>query len=90
MYCMVPVLWWSFQAPHLNWRDVVAELDHQGFTITGKPGLKLVGQALTKALTDAFPIDLIYKPWKNTEGQVSHLVSSLSCSLCIVYTMHVH
>lgn len=58
------------QAPHLIWRDVVAELDHQGFIIQTKAGLRLIIQALFRGISDAFPIDLIYKPWKNTEGQV--------------------
>lgn len=62
-------------APHLNWRDVVAELDHQGFYIGCKQGLCLIVQALSKALTDPFPIDLIYRPWKNTEGQVSQMLT---------------
>ena len=57
-------------APHLNWREVVSELDHPEFIVLGKAGLRLLVQALFRGLKDVFPVDLVYRQWKNTEGQV--------------------
>ena len=63
-----------YQVPQLNWREVVRELDHKGFAINSKAGLRLVVQALLRGLArEPFPIDCLYKPWQNTEGQVSSL-----------------
>lgn len=59
------------QVPNLQWNDVIAELDHKSFMINNKKGLRLLIQGLIKALNDTFPVKHIYKPWKNTEGQVS-------------------
>ncbi|XP_062589790.1 CCR4-NOT transcription complex subunit 1-like isoform X3 [Saccostrea cucullata] len=64
-------------APHLNWRDVVAELDHPTFFVVNKRGLRLLIQGLNRGLQDMFPIEHIYRPWKNTEGQLSFIVQSL-------------
>ena len=58
------------QAPHLQWREVVKELDHPGLLILSKAGLRLLVQALLRVLHDIFPIELLYAPWKNTDGQV--------------------
>ncbi len=58
-------------APHLNWREVVSELDHPGFSILSKAGLRILVQGLFRGLQDVFPVDQIYKPWKNSEGQVT-------------------
>lgn len=58
------------QNPHINWRDVVSNLDHPKFLVSGRKGLRIIVQALLRSLQDPFPIDYIYKPWNNTEGQV--------------------
>ena len=63
--------------PHLAWRDVVKELDHPGFIIVSKAGLRLVIQGLQRGLQDGFPIELLYQPWKNTEGQLSYITHAL-------------
>ncbi|XP_013418035.1 CCR4-NOT transcription complex subunit 1 [Lingula anatina] len=64
--------------PHINWREVVSELDHEGFLVLGKPGLRLLVQALFRGLRgDVFPVEYIYRTWKNTEGQLSWLSQSL-------------
>ena len=56
----------SFQAPHLNWKEVVSELDHPGFMILSKQGFRLLNiQALFRGLQDIFPVEFIYRPWKN-------------------------
>ncbi|KAI8491153.1 CCR4-NOT transcription complex subunit 1, partial [Branchiostoma belcheri] len=60
-------------APHLNWREVIFELDYPGLILKDAQGLRLLTSALTRALAnqDVFPIDLLYRQWKNTEGQLS-------------------
>ena len=58
------------QSPSLNWRDVVKEFDHPGFLISSKQGLQLVVTAVRKVLHGAFPVEELYKPWSNSEGQV--------------------
>ncbi|KAL3860717.1 hypothetical protein ACJMK2_010802 [Sinanodonta woodiana] len=64
-------------APHLAWRDVVAELDHPSFVVVNKKGLKLLVQGLIRGLQEIFPVEYIYRHWKNTEGQLSLIVQSL-------------
>lgn len=64
-------------AHHLNWREVVAELDHPNFLVLNKKGLRILLQGLKRGLQDMFPVDYIYRPWKNTEGQLSFIVHSL-------------
>lgn len=60
------------QNPHLNWREVVTSLDYPKFIVSSKKGLRLLIQAIHRGLgQEPFPIDLIYKPWNNTEGQVT-------------------
>ncbi|GAB1606660.1 Hypothetical predicted protein [Argonauta hians] len=65
-------------APKLEWTEVVAELDYANFSIQNKKGLKILVQGLVKALTaENFPVKHIYKPWKNSEGQLSFLTHAL-------------
>jgi hypothetical protein len=54
----------------LNWKDVVREFDHPEFFVRDKYSLKQLVQALKKVLKDTFPIEHIYRVWKNPEGQV--------------------
>ncbi|KAK2193621.1 hypothetical protein NP493_11g11020 [Ridgeia piscesae] len=63
--------------PHMKWRDVVSELDHPQFIINNKGGLRLLMQAIFRGLQDIFPIDLLYRVWKNTEGQLSWINQAL-------------
>lgn len=59
-------------APHINFKEVVFELDHQGFYIGESQGLRLVKTALIRGLQqDVFPVEALYRVWKNFEGQVS-------------------
>uniref|UniRef100_T1ISW7 CCR4-NOT transcription complex subunit 1 n=1 Tax=Strigamia maritima TaxID=126957 RepID=T1ISW7_STRMM len=56
----------------LNWKEVILELDHHGFIIKDRQGLHVLTQALLKGLNhETFPIELYYRHWKNTEGQLS-------------------
>ncbi|KAJ8302566.1 hypothetical protein KUTeg_018962 [Tegillarca granosa] len=64
-------------APHLSWRDVVLELDHAGFIVMNKRGFRILIQGLIRGLQEVFPVEFIYRPWKNTEGQLSFVVQSL-------------
>lgn len=63
--------------PSLQWNDVIAELDHKSFLINNKKGLRLLIQGFIKALNETFPVKHIYKPWKNTEGQLSFISHAL-------------
>ena len=66
------MLLFSQQSPQMNWQKVVAELDHPRFKVTDKAGLHLLITALLRGLQDQpFPTDVIYQPWKNSEGQVT-------------------
>lgn len=61
-----------FQNPGLNFKEVTYELDHPGFLIRDNKGLHIVVYAVQRGLgIEVFPVDLIYRPWKNAEGQVS-------------------
>lgn len=57
-------------APKLDWKLVVKEFDHAEFIIRDRVALKLVVQAIKRVLRDPFPIEHIYRTWKNSEGQV--------------------
>lgn len=60
------------QNPSLNFKEVTYELDHPGFLIRDNKGLHIVVYAVQRGLgMEVFPVDLIYRPWKNAEGQVS-------------------
>ena len=58
-------------APKLQWKDVVKEFDHAEFVVRDRLALKLIVHAMKRVLRDPFPIEHIYRTWKNTEGQVS-------------------
>ena len=56
--------------PALNWRQVIHELDHPGFLIKGPDGVRIIVLGFLRATNELFPVDAIYKPWSNTQGQV--------------------
>lgn len=63
-------------APSLNWEDVISELDHPGFSMKDRNGLRLLISALQLGLQArgaTFPAELLYRPWSNAEGQLSLL-----------------
>lgn len=64
-------------APHINFRDVVAKLDYPYFKVSTVDGLKLIVQAIT--LSIPFPVDLLFRPWENADGQLSII------ALCVKY-----
>ena len=60
----------------LNWKEIIYELDHNGFCVKDRAGLILLIKALklglqTQGVHSPFPMDLFYRHWKNTEGQLS-------------------
>ena len=60
----------------LNWKEIIYELDHAGFCVNDRAGLILLMKALklglqTQGLQGLFPMDLFYRHWKNTDGQLS-------------------
>ncbi|XP_069701672.1 CCR4-NOT transcription complex subunit 1 isoform X5 [Periplaneta americana] len=63
--------------PNLSWSDVVLELDHAEFVIKDRQGLNLLFTALRQGLQnqgfhpDIFPVDGLYRHWKNADGQFS-------------------
>ncbi|XP_078805523.1 CCR4-NOT transcription complex subunit 1 isoform X12 [Oryzias latipes] len=64
--------------PSLNFKQVTYELDHPGFTIRDSKGLQIVVYGIQRGLgLEVFPVDLIYRPWKHAEGQLSFIQHSL-------------
>ncbi|XP_006271770.2 CCR4-NOT transcription complex subunit 1 isoform X9 [Alligator mississippiensis] len=64
--------------PSLNFKEVTYELDHPGFQIRDNKGLQIVVFGIQRGLgMEVFPVDLIYRPWKHAEGQLSFIQHSL-------------
>ncbi|ROL51636.1 CCR4-NOT transcription complex subunit 1 [Anabarilius grahami] len=64
--------------PNLNFKEVTYELDHPGFLIRDSKGLQIVVYGVQRGLgMEVFPVDLIYRPWKHAEGQLSFIQHSL-------------
>ncbi|XP_067408847.1 CCR4-NOT transcription complex subunit 1 isoform X9 [Emydura macquarii macquarii] len=64
--------------PSLNFKEVTYELDHPGFQIRDSKGLQIVVYGIQRGLgMEVFPVDLIYRPWKHAEGQLSFIQHSL-------------
>ncbi|XP_015223979.1 CCR4-NOT transcription complex subunit 1 isoform X5 [Lepisosteus oculatus] len=64
--------------PNLNFKEVTYELDHPGFIIRDSKGLQVVVYGIQRGLgMEVFPVDLIYRPWKHAEGQLSFIQHSL-------------
>ncbi|XP_060110364.1 CCR4-NOT transcription complex subunit 1 isoform X4 [Heteronotia binoei] len=64
--------------PSLNFKEVTYELDHPGFQVRDSKGLQIVVYGVQRGLgLEVFPVDLIYRPWKHAEGQLSFIQHSL-------------
>jgi hypothetical protein len=65
------------QVPSLLWKDVIMELDYAEFMVKDRQGLTLLFTALRLGLQnqgfhpEMFPVDCLYRHWKNADGQVS-------------------
>uniref|UniRef100_A0A8C4WXR9 CCR4-NOT transcription complex, subunit 1 n=1 Tax=Eptatretus burgeri TaxID=7764 RepID=A0A8C4WXR9_EPTBU len=64
---------------HINFKEVMYELDHPGFLLKDAKGLQVVVYGIQKGLgmDVLFPVELVYRPWKCTEGQLSFIQNSL-------------
>ena len=60
--------------PNLAWKDVVRDFDHAEFFIRDKITFKQLINALRKVLKENFPIEHIYRVWKNPEAQVAFYI----------------
>uniref|UniRef100_A0A1I8HS60 CNOT1_HEAT domain-containing protein n=1 Tax=Macrostomum lignano TaxID=282301 RepID=A0A1I8HS60_9PLAT len=62
--------------PGLQFRSVVAELDHDGFEVKSPRAFELLRVCLMKGFqgpTSDLPIEIFYRPWRNAQGQLSFL-----------------
>jgi len=62
--------------PTLHWEEIIYELDHPGFLIKDRMGLILLINALklgfkVQGFQGPFPVDMLYRPWRNHEGQMT-------------------
>jgi hypothetical protein len=62
----------------LHWKEIIYELDHPGFLVKDRQGLFLLINALklgfqVQGFQGPFPVDMFYRQWKNSDGQVSLL-----------------
>ena len=51
---------------------MIQELDYPEFLVPSREGLQLLFTACHRGLMEIFPVDVLYRTWTNTEGQVSH------------------
>ncbi|XP_071959089.1 CCR4-NOT transcription complex subunit 1-like isoform X2 [Antedon mediterranea] len=65
-------------APHINFHDVINGLDYPGFIVKDVQCLRLLKVALLRGLQEMFPIEVLYRVWKNTEGQLSWIQQILT------------
>ena len=75
--------------PNMSWSQVIQELDYPGFIIKDPKALQFVLFSFIKATSNtpaSFPIQFIYKPWKNSLGQVGS-VKMISCRVKQVFTL---
>ncbi|XP_044732731.1 CCR4-NOT transcription complex subunit 1 isoform X2 [Chrysoperla carnea] len=84
-------------APNLSWTDVVIELDHPEFIIKDRAGLNLLFTTLRLGLQnngfhpELFPVDSLYRHWKNIEGQFSliqHILKNPDIFCFVDYHFH--
>ncbi|KAK2550448.1 CCR4-NOT transcription complex subunit 1 [Acropora cervicornis] len=64
--------------PLLSWRQVIQELDYPEFHVPSREGLQLLFTACHRGLMEIFPVDVLYRTWTNTEGQLSWIQQILS------------
>ena len=49
------------QVPHLDWREVIIELDYPEFFVPDVQGLNFILEAYNLATTEPFPTTAIYR-----------------------------
>ena len=47
------------------------ELDYPGFVVNNGEGLQLLLSIYHRGLQEMFPVEILYRTWTNTDGQVS-------------------
>lgn len=62
--------------PTLHWKEIIYELDHPGFIVKDRQGLIMLMKSLklgiqVQGLTGPFPVEMFYRAWKCSDGQVS-------------------
>lgn len=78
--------------PSLNLKEVFAKLDHKGFLVKDRQGLKLLLTALRSLLQgqglrlELFPVEYLYLQWKNSEEQLSLFTQILKNSEMFCFT----
>ncbi|CAL1280479.1 unnamed protein product [Larinioides sclopetarius] len=78
-------------APSLDWKEVIHELDNSDFLLKDRKGLKLLWQGLTLGLgQETFPMDRMYRRWRNSEGQFSFFQQVLNCCDIVCLTDYPH
>ena len=81
--------------PNLHWKEIIYELDHPGFIVRDRPGLILLIKALklgfqVQGFQTPFPVDMFYRTWKHSEGQVSLIQEILKHSDVFNFAEHRH
>ena len=79
----------------LHWKEIIYELDHPGFLVKDRQGLILLIKALklgfqVQGFQGPFPVDMFYRQWKNSDGQVSLLQQILRFSDIFNFADHHH
>ncbi|XP_031558067.1 CCR4-NOT transcription complex subunit 1-like isoform X2 [Actinia tenebrosa] len=64
--------------PGLNWAQVILDLDYPGFQVPSGEGLKILMEACSRGLQEGFPVEVLYRTWTNTEGQLSWILQLLT------------
>ncbi len=59
--------------PTFQWKEIVKEFDYPEFILKDKIALRIIVLAIKRTIREQFPIEHLYRVWKNTEGQVSRL-----------------
>ena len=73
-------MYFIVKIPLLSWRQVIQELDYPEFNVPSREGLQLLFTACHRGLMEIFPVDVLYRSWTNTEGQV------LFCLLFVTFS----
>ena len=79
----------------LHWKEIIYELDHPGFLVKDRIGLILLIKALklgfqVQGFQAPFPVDMFYRQWKNSDGQVSLFQQILRCPDIFNFADHHH
>ena len=79
----------------LHWKEIIYELDHPNFLVKDRQGLILLIKALklgfqVQGFQGPFPVDMFYRQWKNSDGQVSLLQQILRYPDIFNFSDHHH